>query len=71
MKAFDFAKVEARVLASLPLTQKTLLSEAQRQINGAKTKEERTEAKRRMYLFLYGNPEPLKQSMTLEVKNAS
>ena len=71
MKAFDFAKVEARVMASLPLTQKTLLSGAQRQINGAQTPEERNAAKRRMYMFIYGNPEPLKQSMTLEVKNAS
>jgi hypothetical protein len=63
----DYAKIEARILASMGATQRTLFEAAREHVSSAKTPEERSAAKREMYAYLYGTPGPLKNSMTVPV----
>lgn len=46
-------------------THQTLMNEARRRIETASTKEERDSAKRDWYALLYGNPQRLKDAITL------
>lgn len=63
----DYTKIEARILASMSLTDRTLITEATRLIEGANTLKERNEAKSTLYGLLYGNPKKLKDAITIPV----
>jgi len=50
----DYAKVEARILDSMPVETRKLFEEARKEINAAPTKEARMLAKMKFHATLYG-----------------
>ena len=62
MKNTDYAKLEARMLASLPQATQTIFELAHKEINAATTPFERNLAKMKFFSVLYGiKPEDLEK----------